>query len=108
MSDLYGEHALRDTRGFQYIKEFAGICFQSVVIDAVFIALNMVMAVFLEHFTKQVEAGGNSVGDLMALGLKIAVFKPASVYGMVLLFAALRLKIVPKEGVKEAGSYVSG
>lgn len=75
MSDLYGEHALRDTRGFQYIKEFAGICFQSVVIDAVFIALNMVMAVFLEHFTKQVEAGGNSVGDLMALGLKIAVFK---------------------------------
>ena len=46
MSDLYGEHALRDTRGFQYIKEFAGICFQSVVIDAVFIALNMVMAVF--------------------------------------------------------------
>ena len=75
MSDLYGEHALRDTRGFQYIKEFAGICFQSVVIAAVFIALNMVMAVFLEHFTKQVEAGGNSVGDLMALGLKIAVFK---------------------------------
>ncbi len=75
MSDLYGEHALRDTRGFQYLKEFAGICFQSVVIAAVFIALNMVMAVFLEHFTKQVEAGGNSVGDLMALGLKIAVFK---------------------------------
>lgn len=75
MSDLYGEHALRDTRGFQYIKEFAGICFQSVVIAAIFIALNMVMAIFLEHFTRQVEAGGNSVGDLMTMGLKIAVFK---------------------------------
>lgn len=75
MSDLYGEHPLRDTRAFQYIKEFAGVCFQSVVIAAVFIALNMIMAVFLEHFTRQVAGGGNSIGNLMAMGLKIAVFK---------------------------------
>lgn len=75
MSDLYGEHPLRDTRAFQYIKEFAGLCFQSVVIAAVFIALNMIMAIFLEHFTEQVTAGGNSIGNLMAMGLKIAVFK---------------------------------
>ena len=75
MSDLYGEHPLRDTRAFQYIKEFAGLCFQSVVIAAVFVALNMIMAIFLEHFTEQVTAGGNSIGNLMAMGLKIAVFK---------------------------------
>lgn len=75
MSDLYGEHPLRDTRAFQYIKEFAGVCFQSVVIAAVFIALNMIMAVFLEHFTEQVAGGGSSIGNLMAMGLKIAVFK---------------------------------
>lgn len=31
---------------------------------------------------------------------------PASVYGMILLFTALRLKIVPKESVKEAGSFL--
>lgn len=31
---------------------------------------------------------------------------PASVYGMVLLFAALKLKIVPKEGVKDAGGFL--
>lgn len=75
MSDLYGEHPLRDTRAFQYIKEFAGLCFQSVVIAAVFIALNMIMVIFLEHFTEQVTAGGNGIGNLMAMGLKIAVFK---------------------------------
>lgn len=75
MSDLYGEHPLRDTRAFQYIKEFAGLCFQFVVIAAVFIALNMIMAIFLEHFIEQVTAGGNSIGNLMAMGLKIAVFK---------------------------------
>ena len=75
MSDLYGEHPLRDTRAFQYIKEFAGICFQSVVIAAVFIALNMVLAIFLEHFTEQVAAEGKSIRALMAMGLKIAVFK---------------------------------
>ena len=75
MSDLYGEHPLRDTRAFQYIKEFAGVCFQSVAIAAVFIALNMIMAVFLEHFTEQVAGGGSSIGNLMAMGLKIAVFK---------------------------------
>lgn len=75
MADLYGEHPLRDTRAFQYIKEFAGLCFQSVVIAAVFIALNMIMTIFLEHFTGQVTAGENSIGNLMAMGLKIAVFK---------------------------------
>lgn len=75
MADLYGEHPLRDTRAFQYIREFAGVCFQSVVIAAVFIALNMVMAVFLEHFTEQAAAGGSSIGALMAMGLKMAVFK---------------------------------
>lgn len=75
MADLYGEHPLRDTRAFQYIREFAGVCFQSVVIAAVFIALNMVMAVFLEHFTEQAAAGRSSIGALMAMGLKMAVFK---------------------------------
>lgn len=75
MADLYGEHPLRETRAFNYIKEFAGLCFQSVVIALVFIAMNMVMAVFMEHFGKQVSDGVNGIGALMAMGLKIAVFK---------------------------------
>ena len=75
MADLYGEHPLRETRAFNYIKEFAGLCFQSVVIALVFIAMNMVMAVFMEHFGKQVSDGVSGIGALMAMGLKIAVFK---------------------------------
>lgn len=75
MADLYGEHPLRETRAFNYIKEFAGISFQSVVIAIVFIAMNMVMAMFMEHFTNQVSGGTNGIGALMAMGLKIAVFK---------------------------------
>ena len=47
MADLYGEHPLRETRAFNYIKEFAGLSFQSVVISLVFIAMNMVMAILL-------------------------------------------------------------
>ena len=75
MADLYGEHPLRETRAFNYIKEFAGLCFQSVVIALVFIAMNMVMAVFMEHFGRQVSDGVSGIGALMAMGLKIAVFK---------------------------------
>ena len=75
MADLYGEHPLRETRAFNYIKEFAGLCFQSVVIALVFMAMNMVMAVFMEHFGKQVSDGVSGIGALMAMGLKIAVFK---------------------------------
>ncbi len=75
MADLYGEHPLRETRAFNYIKKFAGLCFQSVVIALVFIAMNMVMAVFMEHFGKQVSDGVSGIGALMAMGLKIAVFK---------------------------------
>ena len=75
MADLYGEHPLRETRAFNYIKEFAGVCFQSVVIILVFMAMNMIMAVFMEHFGKQISDGANGIGALMAMGLKIAVFK---------------------------------
>lgn len=31
---------------------------------------------------------------------------PASIYGMVLLFAAMKLKIVSKEGVRETGGFL--
>ena len=75
MADLYGEHPLRETRAFNYIKEFAGVCFQSVVITLVFMAMNMIMAVFMEHFGKQISDGAKDIGALMAMGLKIAVFK---------------------------------
>ena len=68
MADLYGEHPLRETRAFGYIREFAGLCFQSVVIAMVFLAMDMVMAVFLEHFTEQVSGGAGSMGELMAMG----------------------------------------
>ncbi len=33
---------------------------------------------------------------------------PASIYGMVLLFAALALKILPLKAVKDAGSFFTG
>lgn len=75
MADLYGEHPLRETRAFNYIKEFAGLSFQSVVIALVFIAMNIVMAIFMEHFADQVSGGASGIGGLMAMGLKIAVFK---------------------------------
>lgn len=75
MADLYGEHPLRETRAFGYIREFAGLCFQSVVIALVFLAMDMVMAVFLEHFSGQASGGMGSIGELMTMGLKIAVFR---------------------------------
>lgn len=75
MADLYGEHPIRETRAFGYIKEFAGLCFQSVVIAVVFIALDMVLAVFMEHFKDQMEGVAENIGALMAMGLRIAVFK---------------------------------
>lgn len=75
MADLYGEHPLRETRAFNYIKEFAGLSFQSVVIALVFIAMNMIMTIFMEHFVDQVSGGASGIGGLMAMGLKIAVFK---------------------------------
>ena len=75
MADLYGEHPLRETRAFNYIKEFAGLSFQSVVISLVFIAMNMVMAIFMEHFAGQVSGGASGIGGLIEMGLKIAEFK---------------------------------
>ncbi len=44
------------------------------------------------------------LGELCHAVIPLSV--PPSVYGMVLLFAALKLKIVPKEAVREAGSFL--
>lgn len=93
MADLYGEHPLRETRAFGYIREFAGLCFQSVVIATVFLAMDMVMAVFLEHFTEQVSGGAGSIGELMAMGLKIAVFRLVQV-GLVVSSANRAKKVM--------------
>lgn len=93
MADLYGEHPLRETRAFGYIREFAGLCFQSVVIATVFLAMDMVMAVFLEHFTEQVPGGAGSIGELMTMGLKIAVFRLVQV-GLVVSSANRAKKVM--------------
>jgi hypothetical protein len=77
MADLYGEHPLRETRAFGYIKEFAGLCFQSVVIAITYIAMGIIFSVFLEHFIAQAGDGSSlsTLGQLMSMGLKVSVFK---------------------------------
>ena len=93
MADRDGEHPRRETRAFGYIREFAGLCFQSVVIAMVFLAMDMVMAVFLEHFTEQVSGGAGSMGELMAMGLKTAVFRLVQV-GLVVSSANRAKKVM--------------
>lgn len=45
------------------------------------------------------------LGELLHFLIPIPI--PASIYGMVLLFAALALKIVPVKAVKESGSFLT-
>ena len=46
------------------------------------------------------------LGELCRYLIPLAI--PASIYGMVLLFGALALKIVPLKWVKDAGSFLTG
>lgn len=48
--------------------------------------------------------GFSLLGELCHALIPLSV--PAAVYGMVLLFAALKLKIVPGEAVREAGGFL--
>ena len=45
------------------------------------------------------------LGELLHFLIPLPI--PASIYGMVLLFAALSLKIVPLKAVKESGSFLT-
>ncbi len=69
-SDLYSEQPFRETRAFGFLREFAGLCFQSAVIMVTFVALQAVMGVLLEHLP-----AGSTFGDIQGLALKIGVFK---------------------------------
>lgn len=45
------------------------------------------------------------LGELLKALLPVPI--PASIYGMVLLFAALMLKIIPGEAVRDSGTFLS-
>ena len=78
MSDLFSEKPVRDTRAFVYIRRFAGLCFQAVVIMLVCLALNMVTGTLLTNLINDLTAGSGAaatIAELSTLSLKLSVFK---------------------------------
>lgn len=73
LHDLYSERSFRDTKAFNFIREYTGLCFQSVVIIIIMAAMNIIFGVLI----KELDAVGswNTFKELQGLGLKIAVFK---------------------------------
>lgn len=48
MADIYSDQPLKDTRGFSYLRDFAGLCFQSSVIAIALVITNILSQTFLE------------------------------------------------------------
>ena len=73
LHDLYSERSFRETKAFNFIKEYTGLCFQSVVIIIIMAAMSIIFGVLI----KELDAAGswNTFKELQGLGLKIAVFK---------------------------------
>lgn len=76
MSDLYSEHPLRETKAWNYIKEFAGLCFQSVVIVAAYAVTAAIMSISMQSLNLSSDM---AMGDLMIVALKISVYKAVQV-----------------------------
>lgn len=72
-SDLYSDKSFRDTHAFSFIREYTGLCFQSVVIVIIMAAMNIIMGILI----KNLDAIGawSTFKEIQQLGLKISVFK---------------------------------
>ena len=73
LHDLYSERSFRETKAFSFIREYTGLCFQSVVIVIIMAAMNIIFGLLI----KELDAAGGfeTFKELQGLGLKIAVFK---------------------------------
>jgi hypothetical protein len=80
MSDIYGDRPFRETRSFGYIKELAGLMFQSVVIVLVMYAMNQISKYFFEAFKSlQDTSGGGGIALISSLAIRMTVFKVVQV-----------------------------
>lgn len=72
-SDLYSDRTFRETHAFAFIREYASLCFQSVVIVIIMAVLNIIMGMLI----KNLDAVGawSTFKEIQQLGLKISVFK---------------------------------
>ena len=78
MPDLFSEKPIRDTRAFVYIRRFAGLCFQAVVIMLVCLALNLLTGELLTELINGLGASAGAtatIAELSTLSLKLSCFK---------------------------------
>lgn len=79
MADIFGNgNNIRDTKAWGYVRHFAGLCFQSVVIVVILYAVNALIGTYV---TQLVEGLNNTInfGDLVNLAIQITVLKVVQV-----------------------------
>lgn len=78
MSDIYGRESVRSTHAWNFVKKYAGICFQSVVIVIVLYVVNSLIGTYSTQLVEGLN-GAVNVGDMMNLGIQMAVLKVVQV-----------------------------
>lgn len=79
MADIFGAgNNIRDTRAWGYVRNFAGLCFQSVVIVVILYAVNSLIGTYVAQL---VDGLNNAVSfwQLVNLGIQITVLKVVQV-----------------------------
>lgn len=79
MADIYGQgNSIRDTRAWGYIRNFAGLCFQAVVIVLVLYVVNSLIGVYATQLSEGLSRAAH-IGDFVNLGIQVTVLKVVQV-----------------------------
>lgn len=81
MADAYNgsNGSIRDTRAWGYIKNFASLCFQSVVISLTLIIVNTIILVFISRIFGAISNPLNSIGWWMNTAVQMTILKMVQV-----------------------------
>lgn len=82
MADAYSGNSngsIRDTRAWAYIKNFASLCFQSVVISLTLIIVNAIIVVFISRIFGAMSNPLNTIGWWMNTAVQMTILKMVQV-----------------------------
>lgn len=82
MADAYNGNSngsIRDTRAWGYIRNFASLCFQSVVISLTLLIVNTIILVFISKMFNAITNPANAIGWWSNMAIKMTILKMVQV-----------------------------
>lgn len=68
MGDIYSEGSIKDTKSWSFVRNFASLCFQSVVISLVLLLVNTIISIFVADIFAKIASASTLSAQVATIG----------------------------------------